>query len=116
MGSVQNPMRHPSEHVTVTVVLYNTIVGGVPSQRDVVAAIDDLEALYAACGTAGCLVEDEFDFKERAQSGGCNGHRGEGGGTAVCSAFIRCDRWRHIPTAQGCLDKVGHGDAQLRST
>lgn len=60
--SVQDPMRHPSEHVTVTVVLYNTIVGGVPSQRDVVAAIDDLEALYAACGTAGCLVEDKFDF------------------------------------------------------
>merc|ERR1739848_401498 len=60
--SVQNPMRHPSEHVTVTVVLYNTVVGGVPSQRDVVAAIDDLEALYAACGTHGCLVEDKFDF------------------------------------------------------
>jgi len=60
--SVQIPSRHPSEHVTVTIVLYNTVVGGVPSQRDVVAAIDDLEALYAACGTAGCLVEDKFDF------------------------------------------------------
>merc|ERR1719191_1241837 len=66
--SVQNPMPHPSEHVTVTVVLYNTVVGGVPSQRDVIAAIDDLEALYAACGTAGCLAEDKFDFMKHELS------------------------------------------------
>jgi len=60
--SVTSPRRHPSEHVTVTVVIYNTIADGVPSQEDVVAAIDDLERLYAACGAQGCLAEEEFDF------------------------------------------------------
>merc|ERR1719210_1342928 len=63
--SVQNPMRHPLEHVTVTVVIYNTVAGGVPSQRDVVAAIDDLESLYAACGATGCLAEGTFDFTKQ---------------------------------------------------
>eukprot|EP00746_Dinoflagellata_sp_MGD_P072128 gnl/MRDRNA2_/MRDRNA2_29300_c0_seq1.p1 gnl/MRDRNA2_/MRDRNA2_29300_c0~~gnl/MRDRNA2_/MRDRNA2_29300_c0_seq1.p1 ORF type:complete len:742 (+),score=115.91 gnl/MRDRNA2_/MRDRNA2_29300_c0_seq1:131-2356(+) len=67
--SVQDPARHPSEHVTVTVVLYYTVAGGVPSQRDVVAAIDDLEALYAACGTTGCLAEEKFDFMKHELSG-----------------------------------------------
>jgi ubiquitin C len=62
--SVTNPVRHPSEHVTVTVVFYNTVTGGVPSQRDVVAAIDDLEELYAACGATGCRTEDTFDFSK----------------------------------------------------
>jgi ubiquitin C len=66
--SVQQPMRHPSEHVTVTVVFYYTVVGGVPSQRDVIAAIDDLEALYAACGTTGCLSEEKFDFMKHKLS------------------------------------------------
>jgi len=66
--SVQKPMRYPSEHVTVTVVLYYTVAGGVPSQKDVVAAIDDLEALYAACGTTSCLAEDKFDFMKHELS------------------------------------------------
>jgi ubiquitin C len=60
--SVRSPQRHPSEHVTVTMVIYNTVADGVPSQQDVIAAIDDLEWLYSACGTEGCLAEDEFDF------------------------------------------------------
>jgi ubiquitin len=60
--SVQRPKRHDSEHLTVTVVIYHTVAGGVPSQKDVVAAIDDIEALYAACEAKGCLAEDTFDF------------------------------------------------------
>merc|ERR1712085_111085 len=59
---VKNPERHPSEHVTITVVMYHMVAGGVPSTRDVVAAIDDLEALYAACSTPGCLADQAFDF------------------------------------------------------
>lgn len=54
-----------SEHVTVTVVLYNTVTGGVPSEEDVAAAIDDLEALYAACGAEGRLADDTFDFMKK---------------------------------------------------
>jgi len=51
IGALRNggAERHPSERVTVTIVLYNVVVGGVPSEEDVVAAIDDLERLYAAC-------------------------------------------------------------------
>jgi len=60
--SVNDPRRHMSEHVTVTVVIYHIVTGGVPSQKDVVAAIDDLESLYAACEAEGCLAGDTFDF------------------------------------------------------
>merc|ERR1711937_984574 len=35
--SVQDPERHHQEHVTITVVIYNTITNGVPSEADVVA-------------------------------------------------------------------------------
>ncbi len=41
------PVRNKGEHVTVTVVLYYTIAGGVPTEADVLAAVDDLEELYA---------------------------------------------------------------------
>jgi len=60
--SVIDPERHSSEHVTITVVIYNTITGGVPSEADVIAAIDDLEALYAACSDEGRLADETFDF------------------------------------------------------
>merc|ERR1711879_394166 len=60
--SVEDPERHASEHVTITVVIYNAIAGGVPSQADVIAAIDDLESLYAACADQGNLADDQFDF------------------------------------------------------
>jgi len=60
--SVRNPERNSSEHVTLTVVIYNTIVGGVPSEEDIVAAIDDLENLYEACGAEGRLTDSTFDF------------------------------------------------------
>ena len=56
------PKRNKSEHVTITVVIYNTCEGGVPSEEDVVAAIDDLEELYAACSAKGRLADATFDF------------------------------------------------------
>jgi len=48
-GYAKTPVRHESEHITITIVLYNVVAGGVPSEADVAAAIDDLERLYAAC-------------------------------------------------------------------
>merc|ERR1719235_1330418 len=63
--SVVDPDRNGSEHVTITVVIYNTIADGVPSEEDIVAAIDDLEALYAACGADGRLADDTFDFMKK---------------------------------------------------
>lgn len=60
--SVRAPSRHASEHVTVTVVIYNTVADGVPSEEDVVRAIDDMESLYAATGATGRLGGPAFDF------------------------------------------------------
>jgi hypothetical protein len=60
--TVENPVRHPTQHATVTVVLYNTISGGVPSEADVKAAIDDMESLYDACDWRGRLAEKEAEF------------------------------------------------------
>ena len=42
-------VRDHNQHITVTIVLYHIVEGGVPSETDVIAAIDDLEQLYVAC-------------------------------------------------------------------
>jgi len=63
--SVKDPERNSSEHVTVTVVIYNTVADGVPSEADVIAAIDDLEDLYAKCGAQGHLADNNFDFMKK---------------------------------------------------
>lgn len=60
--TVAQPKRNKSEHVTITVVIYNTCEGGVPTEEDVVAAIDDLEELYAACSVKGRLADAPFGF------------------------------------------------------
>jgi hypothetical protein len=52
------PKRDPNQHITVTVVLYNTVAGGVPSTEDVHAAIEDMERLYAACAWEGKLADN----------------------------------------------------------
>ena len=53
--------RHPSERITVTVVIYNAVQGGVPSEQDVIAAIDDMERLYLSCsGGSGHLADGMF--------------------------------------------------------
>ncbi|MFN3503912.1 MAG: hypothetical protein ACK4ZJ_16805, partial [Allorhizobium sp.] len=53
----RRPERHESEHVTVTVVLYNVVVG-LPSSDDVKRAIDDMERLYSACEWSGTLRQE----------------------------------------------------------
>ncbi|CAJ1364876.1 unnamed protein product [Effrenium voratum] len=63
--TVTSATRNPSEHVTVTVVIYNAVKGGVPSADDVMAAIDDLESLYRACTKTGRLVDSSFDFMKQ---------------------------------------------------
>lgn len=40
------PKRDNSRPITVTCVMFHTVAGGVPTKRDVVAAIDDMERLY----------------------------------------------------------------------
>lgn len=56
------PQRDRSEHVTVTVVMYHTVNGGVPSENDVALAIDDLEKMYASCTESGRLADAAFKF------------------------------------------------------
>ena len=62
---VKKPKRDASQHVTVTVVIYNTVAGGVPSAEDVKAAVDDMESLYASCGWKGRLANDGADFMKK---------------------------------------------------
>merc|ERR1712178_229764 len=58
----KTPVRNPAEHITITVVLYFTVANGVPSEADVLAAIDDMEKLYDPCTGKGRLAEEKFDF------------------------------------------------------
>merc|ERR1712159_420532 len=51
--TVQEPQRNEAEHITVTVVIYNTVAGGVPSEDDVAAAVNDMEELYSKCAWNG---------------------------------------------------------------
>ena len=60
--SVKDPVRHPSGHITATIVMYYTCSGGVSSEADVKAAIDDLEELYKAIEVNGKLADADFDF------------------------------------------------------
>merc|ERR1712038_1830975 len=60
--TVTEPKRHENEHITATIVLYYTCAGGVPTEQDVKAAIDDLEELYQSVETSGHLSEDKFNF------------------------------------------------------
>merc|ERR1719502_1819444 len=62
---VRTPTRDASQHVTVTVVIYNTVAGGVPSAEDVKAAVDDMEQLYASCGWKGKLTDEGADFMKK---------------------------------------------------
>ena len=59
--SEQTLARHPSEHVTITVIFYYTVKGGVPSKEDVVRAIDDLESMYRATNEAR-LADSTMDY------------------------------------------------------
>jgi hypothetical protein len=43
------PERDPTQHGTITVTMYYTVVGGVPSAADVERAVADLDDLYKAC-------------------------------------------------------------------
>lgn len=63
--SLTDPGRDQTQHVTVTVVLYNTVAGGVPSVDDVKAAVEDMEQLYAACGWKGRLASTGADFMKK---------------------------------------------------
>jgi huntingtin len=58
---VQNPERNDSECITCTIVMYYTVSGGVPSEEDVVSAVDDLESLYQSLEN-GNLADEKFDF------------------------------------------------------
>jgi hypothetical protein len=51
------PERDAGQHGTITITLYYTVAGGVPSEADVQSAIHDLEQLYQACPSDKRLVD-----------------------------------------------------------
>merc|ERR1712232_769140 len=60
--TIQEPKRHPNEHCTATIVMYYTCNGGVPTDEDIIAAIDDIEELYRGIEGNGQLSDNQFDF------------------------------------------------------
>ena len=60
--NIKTPKRNKNEHITCTIVIYNTITDGVPSENDITAAIDDMENLYNNCNESGRLADSAFDF------------------------------------------------------
>jgi len=61
-GLTIDPRRDETQHCTITVQFYHTVVGGVPSPQDVMAAIDDLESQFQHCEWHGHLDESGADF------------------------------------------------------
>jgi hypothetical protein len=53
----RRPERDASQHGTITVTMYYTVVGGVPSAEDVKRACADLDALYKQCPSDKRLVK-----------------------------------------------------------
>jgi len=49
--------RSDSEHITITVILYNVVKGGVPSEDDIIAAVAELDKLYSSCSWSGNLKD-----------------------------------------------------------
>lgn len=60
--TVKSPKRHPSEHITATIVMYYTCEGATPTEMEVKSAIDDLEELYKSVQVNGTLSDEKFDF------------------------------------------------------
>jgi len=60
--AAKKPKRHPSQRITVTVVLYNTIPRAFPSEADIVSAIDDMERLYQSCAATDHRAAPAFAF------------------------------------------------------
>lgn len=60
--TVTNPQRNGQEHITATIVMYYLCRGGVPTETDIMAAIDDLESLYQSVEVSGNLADCTFDF------------------------------------------------------
>jgi len=70
-GLTVKELKRDRQHCTVTVQLYHTVSGGTPSPQDVMAAIDDMEALNDAC-TAwhGRLADDGASFMKSKLTAG----------------------------------------------
>jgi hypothetical protein len=49
--------RSESEHITITVILYHVVKGGIPALEDVIAAVSELDQLYSSCVWSGNLKD-----------------------------------------------------------
>jgi hypothetical protein len=49
--------RSPTEHITITIMLYHVVKGGIPSKEDVIAAVTELDKLYSECTWSGTLKD-----------------------------------------------------------
>jgi hypothetical protein len=47
--------RSETEHITITVIMYHVVKGGLPTKEDVIAAVAQLDQLYSSCKWSGTL-------------------------------------------------------------
>lgn len=59
---LSDPKRDQTQHLTATIVLYNVVAGGVPTEADIISAIDDMENLYKSTRFNGKLGDSAFNF------------------------------------------------------
>jgi len=83
-GLTVSAPKRAKQHCTVTITIYNVVRGGCPSASDVCAAIEDLEALYAAC-----------DWHGRLADGGCNAGLGHAKRVQAKRALLALAMARH---------------------
>lgn len=68
----KSPVRNPNEHITLTIIIYYTVQGGIPSEHEIRAAIDDMENLYESCPWNGNINgnDDYYDLGAMQVDGG----------------------------------------------
>lgn len=49
--------RSETEHITITVILYHVVKGGIPTREDVISAVTELDQLYSSCTWSGNLKD-----------------------------------------------------------
>lgn len=61
---ITEPTRKQDEHVTITCGFHSALSSGIPSENDVLAAVNDMEKVYLAFSDSGCLGDRKFNFME----------------------------------------------------
>lgn len=54
---IEKLKRSETEHITITVILYHVVKGGIPTKEDVLSSVKELDQLYSSCMWSGNLKD-----------------------------------------------------------